>query len=90
MKFLTKVKVTNKKVPADRSFDLEFQWQPDGETILIPGRKHIVFIQKDDESDQWSLINEEKIFHNAEITSMTALANSRKAISISATVAATK
>jgi hypothetical protein len=67
--------MTDKRVPQDRAFDLKFQWLEDGETILIPGEKHLVFVQKDDETNQWGKIEEEKISHKTEITSILSISN---------------
>lgn len=75
VEFLEKVKMTNKRVPQDSTFDLKFQWLDDGETILIPGNTHIVFVQKDDDSEKWNKIEEERINHKTEITSIMSISN---------------
>jgi hypothetical protein len=57
-------------VQAKRTFDLEFQWLQDGETILIPGKKSIGFINKDEDTGEWSITYEDMISHDHEITSL--------------------
>jgi len=73
--FVTKVKICDKKVPLDRISDLECQWLQDGETILVPGKNSIGFIQKDDETNEWSITHEESISHNSEITGVMSISN---------------
>ena len=68
--------MTFKKVQADKTFDLEFQWLDDGETILIPGKNHLVFIQKDEDNDnEWNIIEEERINHTQEISYVKSISN---------------
>lgn len=70
---MTKFKIMDRRVPSD--VDLRFEMLEDGETILIPGQKHLVFVQLDEETNEWSRIEEHRISHNHEITSLLSISN---------------
>ena len=76
VELLTKVKFSDKKVQADRTSMLDFQWLGDGETILLPGKTNLVFIQKDDDNEkEWGMIEEPSISHSSEITAIKSISN---------------
>jgi hypothetical protein len=70
VELLTTVKVCDKKVPVDRSFDLEVQWLSE-DTLLIPGKASLGFLQKDaDDEKVWEASYEERVSHATEITTV--------------------
>lgn len=73
VEFITKFKITDRRVTAD--VDLRFEILDDGETILIPGQKHLVFVQLDEDTNEWTKIEEPRINHNHEITSLLSISN---------------
>lgn len=75
IEFLTKIKICDKKVPADRTFDLEVQWLSE-ETLLIPGKKELGFLQKDENDEKvWESCYEERVAHASEISTVMKLSN---------------
>ena len=73
-KFCQKIKICEKKVSAERSFDLEMQWLQDGETILIPGKTTLGVVHCDENGD-WDIQYEERVKHNKEINIVMAISD---------------
>jgi len=73
--FLAKVKICTKKVPVDRTFDLDMHWI-DGETIIVPGTHQLgcVTMSEDDET-KWDLNLNEAIYHDKEMSSLFAISD---------------
>jgi WD40 repeat protein len=75
LELLSKVKICEKKVPAERGFDLEPQWLNE-DTILIPGSKSLGFLSKDEDNEKvWEICHEEQVQHDHEITTIFSLSN---------------
>jgi hypothetical protein len=74
-KFLQKLKICEKKVPVDRTFDLDMHWI-DGETIIVPGAQQLgcVTMVEEDETN-WELGLNEAIYHNKEMSSLFAISD---------------
>lgn len=53
--FLTKVKICEKKVIADSTFDLDISWLEDGESIIVTGNSYCGFVQKGDTETEWEI-----------------------------------
>lgn len=75
LEFLTKIKICDKKVPVDKSFDLEMQWLSE-ETLLVPGKTSLGFLQKDEDDEKvWEACYEERVSHATEITTVMKISN---------------
>jgi WD40 repeat protein len=44
VKFLSKIKICEKKVSSDRTFNLDIQWLEDGESIIVTGNAFCGFV----------------------------------------------
>ena len=70
VKFLTKVKICDKKVHSDRTFDLDVQWLEDGESIIVTGNSFCGFVQISEDDLDLEVNHQDMIAHNKEITSI--------------------
>jgi len=71
---LSKVKICDTSVKAERAFEFGVQWLPDGETIIVSGNKCIGFVQKGEEDEtEWAFSLEERVAHDNVISSLFAI-----------------
>ena len=72
---LSKVKICEKNLKVDRTFDLDLHWI-DSETIIVPGSRHLGCVtMADDDESTWELSCNEAIHHDKEMSSLFAISD---------------
>lgn len=74
--FKAKVKICERNVKVDRTFDLEVHWI-DADTIIVPGQLTLGCVSMDDEEgNEWSLNHNEAVSHQKELSTLFAISDS--------------